>query len=62
MLLQLAKKQNPCGDPVFRFCWSLVSKMPELPENDQQILGKISDETLIKDMKAIGIRSKRSIQ
>jgi hypothetical protein len=60
MFLQLAKKQNPCGDPVFRFCWLLVSKMPKLPENDRQMLEKISKETLIKDLKAIGVRSKRS--
>jgi hypothetical protein len=60
MCLQLAKKQNPSGDPVFRFCLSLLIQMPKLPENDRQMLEKISKETLIKDLKAIGVRSKRS--
>ena len=54
--------QNRIPDPVFRFCILLLITMSNLPKNDQQMLEKIGKETLIKDLKAIGVRSKRSTQ
>lgn len=62
MCLQLAKKQNPLGDPVFRFGLSLLMALPSLSQNDRQILEEISDETLIKDLKRLGVKSRRRTQ
>jgi hypothetical protein len=41
---------------------SVLLTLADLSETDRQALIKVSRETLIKDLKALGIRSKRSIQ
>jgi hypothetical protein len=61
--IKLAENQNaltPLGAYTFRFCLPLLITLPRLSQNDRQILENISDETLKKDMKLLGIRSKRS--
>ena len=61
--IKLAENQNaltPLGAYMFHFCLPLLMKLPRLSQNDRQILENISDETLKKDMKLLGIRSKRS--
>jgi hypothetical protein len=63
--LERAKEHSalsPEGDCFFRFYVTLLIKLPKLSPNERQILENISDETLIKDLKLLGIRSKRSIQ
>jgi hypothetical protein len=43
----------------FRFCLSLLLEIPKLSEADREILGRVSEDTLIKDFKQLGIRSRR---
>jgi hypothetical protein len=63
--IKLCKEHSaltPEGHCFFRFYVTLLIKLPKLCPNERQILEKISKETLIKDLKLLGIRSKRSIQ
>jgi hypothetical protein len=59
-LLKLAgQTDRDARDEVrFRFYLSLFLEMPKLSDANREILSRVSDETLIKDFKQLGVRSR----
>jgi hypothetical protein len=56
--VKLSEDQNCWGDARFRFYMSLFLQLPKLPETDRQSLEKVSHDTLVKDLKLLGVRSR----
>ena len=56
---EMAKEPNCEHTWDFPLFLSTLIKLDHLPHNDRHALEKISTETLVKDLKALGVRSKR---